>query len=196
MESSKKGYVYFFKHISLHPIKIGYTLNESPMDRFNQFKTYAPFGAEIVGFIETEKARNLESELHKKYSDKRMEGEWFDISIDCVKKEIETHQQKSNIEEMNKAFEKYFKIKEKKYIKENIFDIYFSKTQTDEKNKMIVIQKKEFCDLFNLTKEEVENIIVNENLEYKPNRLKNKIKKGFKLYVSENHFYKLNLVNY
>lgn len=195
MESSKKGYVYFFKHINLNPIKIGYTLNESPMNRFNQFKTYAPFGAEIVGFIETEKAKKLESDLHKKYSDKRMEGEWFDISVDCVKKEIETHQQKSNIEEMNEAFNEYFKIKENKYLKENIFNIYFSKEPTDKKNQIVVIQKKQLCDLFNLTKEDVESVVVNENLEYKTHRFKNKVKKGYKLYVSDNDLNKFNLVN-
>ena len=48
--TENKGCVYFFRHIGLSPIKIGYSTHESPLDRFNQFKTYAEF----------EKAKKLE----------------------------------------------------------------------------------------------------------------------------------------
>ena len=92
MEEEKKGCVYFFKHTGLEPIKIGYSTNESPLDRFYQFKTYAPYGAEIIGFIRATKAKELETKLHYKYSNKRLEGEWFDITIEEVKKEIKLHE--------------------------------------------------------------------------------------------------------
>ena len=48
---NKKGCVYFFRHIGLTPVKIGFSTHESPIGRFEQFKTYAPYGSEIIGFI-------------------------------------------------------------------------------------------------------------------------------------------------
>ena len=88
----EKGCVYFFKHIGLNPVKIGYSSNSTPLKRFEQFKTYAPFGAELLGFIRSIEAKELETNLHKKYSNKRLNGEWFDISLDEVEKEIEFNQ--------------------------------------------------------------------------------------------------------
>ena len=52
-----KGCVYFFKHKGVSPIKIGYTNNVSPINRFENFKTYSPYGSEIGGFIETDKPK-------------------------------------------------------------------------------------------------------------------------------------------
>jgi len=82
---NQKGCVYFFRHIGLSPVKIGYSENESPINRFNQFKTYAPFGSEILGFIQTYNANELESNLHRKFSSKRLLGEWFEITEVDVK---------------------------------------------------------------------------------------------------------------
>lgn len=93
----EKGCVYFFKHSGLTPIKIGYSSNQSPINRFNQFKTYAPFGAEIIGFILTDSAKELESKLHSKFSQYRLEGEWFDITIEMAENEIELQ---SSIEDL------------------------------------------------------------------------------------------------
>lgn len=91
MSEEKRGCVYFFKHIGLDPIKIGYSSNESPIGRFDQFKTYAPFGAELLGFIITPYAKDLETKMHKKYKTKRLKGEWFDLSIKDVENEIKFH---------------------------------------------------------------------------------------------------------
>lgn len=96
--TKQKGCVYFFKHIGLTPIKIGYSKLESPLDRFDQFKTYAPFGSEIIGFIMTVESKELESYLHKKYSHKRLNGEWFEITVEEALKEIDFH---SHIEDIN-----------------------------------------------------------------------------------------------
>jgi len=93
-----KGCVYFFRHIGLTPVKIGFSDNESPIGRFNQFKTYAPYGSEILGFIICCNANKLESELHRKFSSKRLSGEWFDITDNQVESEI---QYRSNIEDIN-----------------------------------------------------------------------------------------------
>lgn len=97
MEKEEKGCVYFFRHIGLSPIKIGYSTNESPLDRFMQFKTYAPYGSEILGFIQTIDAKSLESKLHLKYSQKRLSGEWFEITEEEVENVINFY---SNIEDI------------------------------------------------------------------------------------------------
>lgn len=102
MSKKTKGCVYFFKHIGLNPIKIGYSSSASPINRFDQFKTYAPFGAELIGFIMTYKPEELENKLHKKYSSHRMMGEWFDIKIEDVKREISFY---SNIEDVREKNE-------------------------------------------------------------------------------------------
>lgn len=94
----EKGCVYFFKHSGLNPIKIGYSKSESPLLRFNQFKSYAPYGAEIVGFIKTYEPARLEKMLHQKYMHKKMEGEWFNISVEDVENEILIHQLKDDEE--------------------------------------------------------------------------------------------------
>jgi len=98
---TERGCVYFFRHIGLSPIKIGYSENESPINRFNSFKTYAPYGSEILGFIIISDAKEIESHLHKKYANKRLQGEWFDLSEEDVKKEIDFFTNVSDIKERN-----------------------------------------------------------------------------------------------
>jgi hypothetical protein len=80
----KKDFVYFFKHNNVGGIKIGKTSGESVLDRFNSFKTFSPFGASIIGFFETDNGFKDEKELHQRFKDFRMQGEFFDISIDLV----------------------------------------------------------------------------------------------------------------
>jgi hypothetical protein len=99
-----KGCIYFFKHVGLDPIKIGFTTNESPIERFKQFGTYAPYGSEIVGFAQVENAKKTETDLHVKYSNKRLVGEWFDITIQEAEKELRVLRSKTEIEKRN-AFE-------------------------------------------------------------------------------------------
>ena len=120
MKKQKKGCVYFFKHTGLKPIKIGYTNNESPINRFSQFKTYAPFGAEIIGFIKTTEAKKIETKLHNKYSSLRMDGEWFEISEKQIKTEIDFYTSKEDI-----------KLK-------NDFQIAWAKSLDDKKENILV----------------------------------------------------------
>lgn len=101
MEIKEKGCVYFFRHIGLTPIKIGYSESSSPIDRFTQFKTYAPYGSEIIGFIQTYDAKEIESQLHRKYSSKRLKGEWFEISEQECNYEIEFHSSVEDIKARN-----------------------------------------------------------------------------------------------
>lgn len=111
MVEKEKGCVYFFKHVGLSPIKIGFSTNESPLSRFEQFRTYAPFGAELVGFIRTYEPLELETILHAKYALKRLKGEWFDITNADVEREIELYSNISDIQEMN-----YFQIEWSKHL--------------------------------------------------------------------------------
>lgn len=101
MEIKEKGCVYFFRHIGLRPIKIGYSTNNNPINRFNQFKTYAPYGSEIIGFIQTYDSKEIETKLHIKYSQKRLSGEWFEITEDDVIKEIDFYLNIEDIRDRN-----------------------------------------------------------------------------------------------
>lgn len=100
-EKIEKGCVYFFKHIGLTPVKIGYSANESPLERFYQFKTYAPYGSEIIGFIITPDAKQLESTLHEKFSQNRLCGEWFEIKKEECENVILYYSNIEDIKEKN-----------------------------------------------------------------------------------------------
>ena len=97
----EKGCVYFFRHIGLAPVKIGYSSSNSPIARFDQFKTYAPYGSEIIGFIQCIDAKTLETKLHRKYASLRLEGEWFDITEEQVNYEIDFHSSIEDVAERN-----------------------------------------------------------------------------------------------
>lgn len=89
MWEKKKGCVYFFKHKNLDPIKVGYSTKSNPMKRLEQFKTYAPYGVELVAYVESSMALDMEKDIHQKYNSKRLCGEWFNITLAEVDKEIE-----------------------------------------------------------------------------------------------------------
>lgn len=107
----KEGCVYFFRHVGLSPVKIGYSENESPISRFQSFKMYAPYGAEMLGFINCENPHKMEMELHKKYSCRRINGEWFEITEDEVSEIIKTKTTKVQSEERNSFWEEFAKRK-------------------------------------------------------------------------------------
>jgi len=124
------GCVYFFRHIGLTPVKIGYSESESPFDRFSQFKTYAPYGGELIGFIRSGGAKELETALHLKYAGHRVNGEWFEISDEQINYEINFHSKIEAIRQQNE-FQQYWA----KHIK-GVYDEI-------EKSKIIQIPKKE-----------------------------------------------------
>lgn len=96
-----KEFIYFFKHKGVDAVKIGKTSGESVNSRFQQFKTYSPFGAEVIGFFECKNAISIEKELHKKFSHCRIKGEWFEISREacqCIIDEYDnTHEKVKKI---------------------------------------------------------------------------------------------------
>jgi len=79
------AFVYFFKHNGINGIKIGMTKNnDSVANRFSAFNTHSPSGSEIIGVIETDRPDKLEKELHRKFANRRMNGEFFNISKETV----------------------------------------------------------------------------------------------------------------
>lgn len=86
--SKKIGCVYFIKHIGLKPVKIGYSSSDNPINRINNFKISSPYGLELIGIIKTIDAKKLETFLHKKYKEKRLNGEWFNLSQKELKNEL------------------------------------------------------------------------------------------------------------
>ena len=121
----EKGCVYFFRHVGLTPTKIGYSINQSPMDRFEQFQTYAPYGAQLVGFIPAVDAKALETELHQKFAHARMKGEWFELDEDTIQKTIRFY---SNLEDIEAK---------------NAFEIEWAKKVRRDKNLLLEVPKLE-----------------------------------------------------
>ena len=167
LQEKKKGCVYFFRHVGLKPIKIGFSSNVSPLKRFNQFKTYAPFGAEIIGFIQTDEAKEIEKLLHIKFSNKRLDGEWFDISEKECLSEIDFYTSKEDIKERNNfqiAWAKKLIIEKESYIAKSDNNLlstlsYKEKFEYFKKqyNKNNTINKKEYSKILNVSRRSIYN---------------------------------------
>tara|TARA_R110002012_G_scaffold255293_1_gene435053 strand:+ start:103 stop:600 length:498 start_codon:yes stop_codon:yes gene_type:complete len=134
----EKGCVYFFKHVGLSPIKIGYSTNPSPIERFSQFKTYAPFGAELIGFIPTIEAKELETSLHNKLSAERLEGEWFDIKVSKAMDIIEKYTSIEDVKRRNEFEIAYCKELEAD-AENNKFDVILNRKDWGSKEKVIAL---------------------------------------------------------
>lgn len=78
------GYVYVAKlMIPDHPVyKIGHC--SLSMNRLVEY-TKLPYDVIYIGIWKTEKRKDLEYELHQKFSKKRLNGEWFNLDSDDVK---------------------------------------------------------------------------------------------------------------
>lgn len=70
------GYVYLIQ--SEHGYKIGRSNN--PDNRFKAFETKLPFDVELICVHKTDDMIALERRLHDRFADKRLNGEWFDLS--------------------------------------------------------------------------------------------------------------------
>lgn len=74
---SKSGYVYLLQS-SIGYYKIGYTSN--PTTRAATFAVKLPFDVEFMHFIKTNHMRRAEKQLHDKYAERRVNGEWFTLT--------------------------------------------------------------------------------------------------------------------
>jgi hypothetical protein len=76
--------VYFLKHKTLSPIKIGHSKDSNPYRRVNSYLTYAPFGIDYIGYISIkgkEKSALIEKKIQRFFKDKKINREWFDIDL-------------------------------------------------------------------------------------------------------------------
>jgi Meiotically up-regulated gene 113 len=80
-KAPKTGFVYLLKSSEGH-YKIGCTI--SPDDRLHTFEVKLPFKVHYEHLIYSADRRRLESDLHKQFASKRIEGEWFNLSDDDV----------------------------------------------------------------------------------------------------------------
>jgi hypothetical protein len=162
----EKGCVYFFRHIGLTPVKIGFSMSESPLDRFNQFKTYAPFGSEILGFIQTDEAKKIETELHSKFSTYRLKGEWFELTEMQVKEAIRFYQSAEDIKDRNDfeiAYAEHIKNKNEKSKNETL--LFLNESQRNKAkfleyikdNKNANLNKMQLARVFNVTRPTIYN---------------------------------------
>ncbi|QHB39647.1 nuclease [Flavobacterium phage vB_FspS_mymlan6-2] len=184
MKNLKKGCVYFFRHIGLTPIKIGYSENESPYKRFEQFKTYAPFGAELIGFIRTTRAKELETELHNKYSRDRIKGEWFEITKEETEKCISFYSNLEDIEEMNNFQVFWAKSFIKKNNSEDVTFKFINLFLHEYNNNcdIVILNQKEIADLLNVEKSDISLFMKDKNYDLKTYKVNGISKKGYKLF--------------
>lgn len=75
------GYVYLLQSPT-NAYKIGRTKN--PKNRLETFSVKLPFEVEYVCVVQTEDMYGLEKDLHIHFSDKRINGEWFNLLPDDV----------------------------------------------------------------------------------------------------------------
>lgn len=199
----KKDFVYFFKHNNVGGIKIGKTSGESVLDRFNSFKTFSPFGASIIGFFETDNGFRDEKELHQKFKDFRMQGEFFDISIDLVNNIIFEKNKdyyktlnifnewiannENDIEKLNRLFKKVKDINFEKGLISNEIYNYF------ENNNYEFEKWYNFNDEYQLLllKFDVSNVAFLRNLQFYCNNNNLKLEKIRKRSDNNRHYFKI-----
>ena len=72
------GFVYIFQGDGYY--KIGYS--QRPPRRRLQISPKLPFDLRVVCVVESLRAQSLESQLHVRFEDKRLRGEWFNLDDD------------------------------------------------------------------------------------------------------------------
>lgn len=77
----KPGYVYLIQSPTGN-YKIGRTTD--PANRLKTFEVKLPFEVEFVCVIQCENMFTVERELHQRFADKRVNGEWFSLLPDDV----------------------------------------------------------------------------------------------------------------
>jgi hypothetical protein len=137
-------YVYFFKMTSIDAIKIGKTSGESIENRFMQFKTYAPFGAKIIGFFEVPegKGHEYEKKIHKELNHLRLKGEWFDISDIKALEIIDDYDNNKELKSLFSRWTSVMNIYDINIIKEKLNkDLEYYKPKPEENNNIRLIKK-------------------------------------------------------
>jgi hypothetical protein len=75
--------VYLIKNLSENHYKIGYTRRKVE-DRLNEFKTGNSSDLAVITFFESEWGSKIEAALHKRFSTKKVDREWFNLTREDV----------------------------------------------------------------------------------------------------------------
>jgi hypothetical protein len=75
------GHVYLLKHDKVY--KIGKSIDVSK--RYKDIKVQMPHKTEEIHVIKTDDPSGIEAYWHNRFKDKRLEGEWFKLSVQDVK---------------------------------------------------------------------------------------------------------------
>lgn len=133
-EDKKIGYVYFLRSEKSSYIKIG---KSKDIDKRVKMLEYNVGKINILGFIYNEDYDLIEKQLHAHFKDKRMHGEWFDLSVDDIKIVIEKNRGQLLNTDVSKVI-----------ITEGVFEIKSINTNLQEEifiqecNNLIVLDKK------------------------------------------------------
>lgn len=73
-----KKYLYLIRCSNSNFYKVG--SSENPEDRLRKLQVGCPYPLSLIYKHPFKKAHKIEKFLHKKYSDKRKTGEWFELS--------------------------------------------------------------------------------------------------------------------
>lgn len=75
--SIRHGYVYLVDS-QIGYYKIG--RSNEPVERFRKFDVMLPYDMKVIALIETKDMHKLEKELHKRFAEWRVRGEWFALN--------------------------------------------------------------------------------------------------------------------
>lgn len=79
----QKGYVYLLKFEGKNSYKIGKTINLEA--RITQFEIKLPFETQLICAIPSDDITVLEAQLHERFAQQRINGEWFKLTANDVK---------------------------------------------------------------------------------------------------------------
>lgn len=85
-EEARRGFVYFIKNPEAGLVKIGRTRNIDT--RIHQLEWEYKSKLSLIKKIPTDNAVLLEKEMHERYSDFHIEGEWFELPEETISKLI------------------------------------------------------------------------------------------------------------
>ena len=81
------NYIYLIEAIGDHETKykIGFTKDEKNLQkRLKSIQTGNPYKCKILQTFKTKFSRKVETSLHNKFSDRRQNGEWFNLDLEHV----------------------------------------------------------------------------------------------------------------
>lgn len=82
-ESVEYGYVYLLRHGTRHEYKLGRTNN--PLRREGELGIQLPEKLHPVHYIQTDDPSGVEAYWHRRFADRRREGEWFTLTAQDVR---------------------------------------------------------------------------------------------------------------